>query len=258
MKKKDIRSILFWFLFFPLAVLQSAEAGDKKANQPLRILCLGDSITQASEDRCGYRYLLWKKLVDHKIEIDFIGSMNKRYYETPGSDCPSYHGKTFDPDHEGHWAWRADEILGGTNVLPPESGQGNLSEWLKGYTPDIVLMHLGHNDAGRREAASLMAGELKQIITLLQKDNPKVAILLAKVTPVAKPDWKKQLDILNAEIEGIAKDMRTSSSDVIVIDFSKVFNPFKDTIDGIHPTDVGVEKMANKWFHGILKLLDKP
>ncbi|MBA4368596.1 MAG: hypothetical protein C0403_13275 [Desulfobacterium sp.] len=253
MKKQSI----FFVLFFILLV-QPSQADKKKIHKPIRILCLGDSITHSAGEYCGYRYALWKKLVDLKVEIDFIGSMNRRYKEESGQDCPLYKGKQFDPDHEGHWAWRSDQILGmAAEEIAPDTGVGQLSEWLKHYTPDIVLLHLGHNDAGANETPEQMAKELKDIILLLQKDNPNVAVLLARVIPNAKPRWNRLLSILNAEIDGIAKDMRTSSSDVVVIDFSTGFDPFMDTFDGTHPNEAGSEKMAEKWFDGICKVLDK-
>ncbi len=255
MKKQCICSVLF--LFFILLV-QPAEADKKKIHQPIRILCLGDSITHSVGEYCGYRYFLWKKLVDLKVGFDFIGSMNKRYEEESGQECPLYKGKQFDPDHEGHWSWRSDQILGMTSEeIAPDTGDGQLSEWLQYYTPDIVLLHLGHNDAGANETPEQMAKELKDIILLLQKDNPGVAVLLAKVIPSAKPRWNRRLSILNAEIEGIAKDMKTSSSDVVVINFSTGFDPFMDTFDGTHPNETGSEKMAEKWFDEICKVLDK-
>ncbi|RJP78123.1 MAG: cellulose-binding protein [Desulfobacteraceae bacterium] len=251
---------LTWLMLFLVFFLSGSytEAGEKDNAQPIRILCLGDSITQSGGEHCGYRYFLWKKMIDHHMEFDFIGSMNKRFREEPGSDCPPYNGKTFDPDHEGHWAWRADDILGGPQNLPPESGKGYLSEWLKEYTPDIVLLHLGHNDAGHSESPEQTAGELKQIIRLLQTDNPEVSVLLAKVIPCANPEWNAKVRLLNAEIDGIAADTRTATSDVVVMDFSTGFDPFQDTLDGTHPNASGSEKMAAKWFDGIRKLLENP
>jgi lysophospholipase L1-like esterase len=252
--KRQLKWLLFFLVFFP--IVSFTAAGETENAQPIRILCLGDSITQSGGEHCGYRYSLWKKMIDHQMEFDFIGSMDKRFREQSELDCPAYMGKVFDPDHEGHWAWRADEILGRPHDLPPESGKGHLSEWLKGYTPDIVLLHLGHNDAGHSEPPEQTAGELKQIIRLLQADNPDVSILLAKVIPSANPEWNARIRLLNAEIEGIAADTRTVSSAVMVIDFSTGFDPFTDTLDGTHPNEAGSEKMAAKWFDGIRKLLE--
>ena len=40
----------------------------------------------------------------------------------------------FDINHEGHWGWRADEVL------------AKIDGWAEQTTPDIVLVHLGSND----------------------------------------------------------------------------------------------------------------
>ena len=233
--------------------------GQEDGNRPpLQILCLGDSITQANNEGCGYRYALWKKLIDYQIEFDFIGSMDKRFGQEPGSECPPYKGRVFDPDHEGHWGWRIDEILQGTLDLPPETGTGSLAGWLKGYTPDIVLLHLGNNDAGHSESADRMADELKQVIRLLQQDNPSVSILLARVIPCVNPIWNARLTVLNSVIDDVAADTRTATSNVMVVDLAAGFDPLEDTLDHTHPNARGAEKMANKWMEGIQKVLDRP
>ena len=233
-----------------------AETGEENS-RPLRILCLGDSITQSVDVYCGYRYPLWKKLVDLGIEFDFIGSMKERYFEDSSGQCPDYKGRRFDPDHEGHFGWRTDHILGLQKDFPEGSGSGSLPVWLQEYTPDIVLLHLGHNDAGMGETPNQMAKELEQVILLLRKDNPNVSILLAKVIPSGNPFWNKRLGVLNAEIDGIARKMSIPASRVIVVDFTKGFNSKEDTVDGDHPNRLGSEKMAQKWFEGIVELLKK-
>lgn len=257
------RTILFWslslFLFFSSMLHAKAENADtgKEDTRPLRILCLGDSITQSADVVCGYRYPLWKKLVDLGIEFDFIGSMKERYFESSSGQCPDYKGRKFDPDHEGHWGWLIDNILGIRKDFPEGTGSGSLSEWLKGYTPDIVLLHLGHNDASMGETPQQMAGELEQVILILREDNPKVSILLARVIPVADPLLNRRLGALNAEMDGIAGRMSTPASRILIVDFAKGFNPEKDTIDGTHPNSLGSEKMAQKWFEGIVEILKK-
>lgn len=254
MKKRVVYAVLFLFFF---TIVQPVAGVENTSRQPLQILCLGDSITQADNQSCGYRYALWKKLIDDQIAFDFIGSMDKRYRESPGEECPPYNGKAFDPDHEGHWAWRIDDILGGPQDMPPESGMGNLAEWLKGYTPDIVLLHLGHNDAGHSEPPDRMAAELKQVIRLLQQDNPSVSILLAKVIPCVNPFWNSRLTVLNSVIDKVAADTKTATSKVLVVDLATGFNPLEDTWDHTHPNAGGAEKMAKKWMEGIRKLLDR-
>ena len=193
-------------------------------------------------------------MVDLDMHADFIGSMKSCYPEMDTVNKDVYKGRRFDRDHEGHMGWKADQILGVETEIPEGTGSGNLIEWLKGYTPDIVLLHLGHNDAGLGEPAEETAEELKNIIVLLQKDNPNVSILLAKVIPTDKPEWNKRLSGLNAVIKGVADDTKTAHSKILVIDFSEDFNAETDTFDGIHTNKKGAEKMAQKWLKGILAI----
>jgi hypothetical protein len=51
--------------------------------------------------------------------------------------------------------------------------------------------------------------------------------------------------------------MNTRSSRLLVVDFTEGFNPLEDTFDGNHPNNTGSEKMAQKWFEGILEVLKK-
>jgi len=247
------------FISIILSILISAQinATEVNKNEPVRILCLGDSITQSDYMYCGYRYMLWKKMVDSGTDFDFVGSIQHRFLGIGNEECPDYKGKKFDRDHEGHWGWRTDHILGTIKDVPGGSGKGNLSEWLKGYTPDIVLLHLGHNDAGANEPTDQIAEELTDVIGLLQQANPKVDILLAKVIPSRYEEWDRALRALNPEMDGIAKAMTTKTSKVYVLDLYKGFDAEKDTFDGIHPNQIGAEKMAQKWFDGILKILNK-
>ena len=102
--------------------------------------------------------------------VDFVGS--QRGFDGPVSDDL----KDFDLDHEGHWAWEAGDI------------ERNLSNWLNGYTPDIVLLHAGTNDIDRGQSHSSTISELDSIIDILRNKNPSVVVLLAKIIPMQNRD----------------------------------------------------------------------
>ncbi len=92
---------------------------------PIKIMPLGDSITQGiasgvadEEFQVSFRKALYDKLKAAGYVVDdeiFVGTLFS------GESVPD-----FDPDHEGHPGWRADEIVNGR----PGSGEGKLSEWL--------------------------------------------------------------------------------------------------------------------------------
>lgn len=212
---------------------------------PLRILPLGDSITSSDEDHLSYRYNLWIKLTDSGIDFDFVGSLDSNVRGNPA--WPDHDGRAFDRDHEGHWGWGVDQILGGV----PHKPNDKLSEWLKGYTPDIVLLHMGTNDADRHQTTSSTVYELKQVIRLLQADNPNVTVLLAKLIPMSDVKVNARIDELNSRIDDIAAEMTTAASPVIVVDQNSGFDADADTYDGVHPNESGEEKMASRWFEAL-------
>jgi hypothetical protein len=212
---------------------------------PLRIMPLGDPITQADDSHLSYRYYLWILLTDAGVNFDFVGSMNGNYRGDP--EWPIHKGRSFDSDHEGHWGWSAGQILDGF----PQSPDENLSGWLKGYTPDIALVHLGTNDVLRFESAADTIDELKQIIGTLRDDNPSVIILLAKLIPVPEGLVSRHMDDLNDRIEDIGAEMSGPISPVIIVDQTAGFDSDVDLYDGLHPNESGERKMAAKWFEAL-------
>jgi len=229
----------------------SASAADAET---IKILTLGDSITQAESSRASFRYPLWKKLVDAGIDFDFVGSMNKHL----GPDKPphaDYKGKKFDPDHEGHFAWAADEIIRGRK-FDNGTGSGNLKGWLTAYDVDIALIHLGTNDAFMQQPNQSTADELKAIVSLIRDDNPRVIILLARLIPTTRATWDtKSVNSLNETIVLLSKTLGTDKSPVILVDQFSGFDGKTDLYDMVHPNASGEEKMADKWFDAIQRAL---
>jgi hypothetical protein len=207
----------------------------------LRILPLGDSITQGNRRLRSYRYALWIKLTDAGIRFDFVGSMKTNFRGNPA--WPTHRGGAFDPDHEGHWGWKADQVLA---ALP---------RWLNRYTPDLVLLHLGTNDAARGESTESTLRELGRIIEALRSDNPKVIVLLAELIPVDYPvNWR--IRELNSGIRALAANTNTTGSPVIPVDHHSGFDPKTDLDrDRIHPNPRGEEKMASRWYRAVRAVL---
>ncbi len=205
---------------------------------PLRILALGDSITQGNKDNQSYRYQLWKKLVSANVNMDFVGSMRT----ADGTDpvWPDFNGKAFDRDHEGHWGWRVDQIL------------GILGARLTLYMPDVVLLHLGHNDLNQGQDVAQTAEELRQVIAVLRARNPVIKVLLAKLIPTLFA-FNTGIIELNRKIEELAATESTPASPVRLVDQFSGFNPTNNTIDGVHPNTVGEEKMAQRWFDALVR-----
>jgi hypothetical protein len=219
------------------------------ADEPLRILLLGDSITQSDMYHLGYRYYLWTKLVDSGINFDFVGQMESHYGADP--ELPEYKGRQFDRDHEGHPGWESICFLNGA----PGKGNDNLSVWLNQYTPDIVLLHVGTCDIIYGNSISSAIDNIEQIIEILRVKNPNVVILLAKLIPMMNRE--DRIAEINAEIERLAAREGSSDSPIILVDHNTGFDPYNDLFDRVHPNIYGNMKMAAKWFDALKSVIEE-
>ncbi len=202
---------------------------------PTVILPLGDSITQGNTQNNSYRRPLWHTLVDAGYSVDFVGSLTRNN----GGPPPN---ADFDLDHEGHWGWRADQLL------------ASLPGWLGGYTPDIVMMHVGSNDAFQGQSTASTVAEIESIIDALRVDNRNVTILLAQLIPAADSGRNRRVNEFNAEVPGIVSRKTQIQSPVILVDQNSGFL-LSDLRDGVHPTLAGQQKMAAKWFETLETVL---
>jgi len=198
-----------------------------------KVMPLGDSITQGHDETNSYRRPLWKRLAAGRF--DFVGSQRENHLGPPPNP-------DFDLDHEGHWGWRADQVL------------AEVGGWAGTYRPDVVLLHLGSNDVFADQSTSSTLGELGAIVERLRGANSRVTVLLAQLIPTSR-DAQPGIERLNAGIPGLAAQLDSSASRVVVVDQSAGFDPVADTRDGIHPNATGEEKMAAAWHAALLRVL---
>jgi acyl-CoA thioesterase I len=213
----------------PVSQVDGAETG-------VRIMPLGDSITQADRADNSYRRPLWFKLREAGYDVNFVGSTRSHYLgNAPKSD--------FDQDHEGHWGWQADEVL------------AQIDRWTETAKPDIVLIHLGTNDILRGQSFESTIAELRSLIQAMRRRNPNLKILLAQLIP--SQDSEALTQQFNQQISALARSLNSQSSPVILVDQFSGFNVSQDTYDGLHPNESGEQKMANRWFQALQKAMPK-
>ncbi len=126
-----------------------------------------------------------------------------------------------------------------------------LPDWLPDYEFDLVLLHLGTNDAFYFEDSSITAQEIRDLIATLRDANPNVVIFLAEIIPLEDNDYSDLIIALNERIVDVAQDLSTVQSPVIIVDQFTGFDATADTWDGIHPNGTGAYKMADKWFEAL-------
>lgn len=195
----------------------------------VRIMPLGDSITQGSLLHPSYRRPLWHMLTNAGHRVDFVGSQRRNYLGGPLRP-------DFDPEHEGHWGWTINEVL------------QELERWVQAAQPDAVLVHLGSNDLFGGESPEAVAAELADLIERIRSVKPRVAIFLALLIPA------QGMEAIFAETNKhirLLERLAGPESPVIVVDMFEGFDPARHTYDGVHPNDAGERLMASRWFEAL-------
>jgi acyl-CoA thioesterase-1 len=167
---------------------------------------------------------------------DFVGSRHG-----VGNGSPAY--PDFDMDHEGHAGWKADEIL------------FNVESWAAAASPDIVLLHVGHNDLCRGQSVASTIMDISDIVDVLRTVKPRIRILLAQLIASAS-SCHAGIPALNARLAALVADKDRPESPVVLVDQYTGFDPSVMTYDGTHPNAMGDSHMAERWFEKLAPVLD--
>ena len=216
----------------------SSEAieGSPPAAKTAKIMPLGDSITESFAGLPTYRFFLWQLAQARGYRIDFVGSRRG-----VAGGVPLHDG--FDMDHEGHSGWRADEIL------------AQVSGWARAASPDVVLIHLGHNDLCQGQDVASTVGEVAALIDALRAFNANVSVIVAQVVASANP-CHGQIPAFNTALPAMVAAKDTAASRVLLADLFTGFTPATMTWDGFHPNGSGESWMADRWFATLDPWLD--
>ncbi|WP_328348822.1 cellulose binding domain-containing protein [Micromonospora sp. NBC_00421] len=192
-----------------------------ESNGGVRVMPLGDSITDGFNVPGGYRIELWQRLVADGYRVDFVGSM---------FNGPSNLG---DHDHEGHSGWTIAQI------------DANVVNWLRATTPRTVLLHIGTNDMYNASGAP---ARLSTLIDKITSTAPNADVFVATIIP--RNGTESAVRTFNAAIPGIVQSKVSAGKRVHLVDmFSAVGTA--DLADGIHPNATGYRKMATTWYNAL-------
>lgn len=194
--------------------------------EPLRILPLGDSLTwgKGSSDASGYRAVLCRALAAAGLAVDFVGSQRN--------------GRGPDTEHEGHPGWRIDQV------------DARAEQWVPAADPDVVLLDLGTNDFVQRYDTRHAAARLSALVDWIHALAPDAHIVLARLLVIDGDRRAAGVRQLNAAIPGIAAVRRGF---VTVADMSRI--PVANTVDGVHPGDIGYRQMAYQWYQALRRVV---
>ena len=180
------------------AQLQSSNRESVSSTSPIRLLALGDSITDGGAKLRSYRYHLHGILQRHGHgSTHWLGTMHGVFDKQLGRNAsagvllrgPQHADWPANSQvHEGHWGWTSRQLLRGHERQPQ---RGSLHRWLKRYgadaRPDVTLLHIGTNDLtklvlkkdGPREPPAATARRVQTMMQRLCAANSKMHVLVA-------------------------------------------------------------------------------
>ena len=212
-------------------------AASVMAADPIRIMPLGDSITRGAvipapgDVPGGYRTELWKKLTAAGYTIQFVGE------ETTNPDP----GKLPDPHHNGYKGWTIEQI------------DAKVGEWLKRANPEIVLLHIGTNDAFGKPKSEVISTRLDKLITHITSQLPQSHVIVAQIIDTKDANIRGWIRAYNKLIPGIVAKHVKNGEHVTTVNMTEAV-PLADFIDPYHPNKAGYDRMADVWFHAIQSL----
>ena len=223
------------FIVLVSVSLFSTEVGALPTSGTVKIMPLGDSLTVGYPGLDGYRKGLYQDLTSSTFDVNFVGSQNN--------------GTSLDKDNEGHLSYQANEI------------RDNVIGWLDSNPADIVLLHIGTNDIQNGQNAAAVVAEVASILDNIDLwesiQGQSVTVILARI--ILRGD-SASLNATTKSFDDMLQTMaqaRIASGDqIIVVDMENALNyPADLASDGIHPTPLGYEKIADVWYNALVKIL---
>jgi lysophospholipase L1-like esterase len=237
------------------------------ADEPLRILPLGDSITRGTyfaryetgprqgqamglpnPQGGGWRKWLQDQLRTHRVDYDFVGELNYHAYGREGRVDP-----TFDPDHHGLAGFSNRKLIAGGEV-PTLRDVLEEREMAKVVVPDLVTVLRRHHPhvilllSGANGFDAPARDELIRLIGRHSKAHLFVATLLPQRPPRA--GWEN-VDAYNVSLPATVSAQVAAGHRITLVDLHATIGPEHLQPDGVHPNQEGSNRIAEGWFKAL-------
>ncbi len=237
----------------PVSALVS-EGWDVNAEKIVKVMPLGDSITDGYTTKGGYRNTLVPMIETAGISsnVDFVGSMTS--------------GTGYDMNHEGHSGW-AIAAIAKANDIEGRGRQGlttNIDSWMTTYNPDVVMLQIGTNDILSQYDLANAQTRLETLVDKIIAKLPERGKIYIATIPYIDVNagynktgitdqsvMNTQVDTFNTSVRAVAE-----ANGLTLVEMNTVLT-LSDLKDGIHPSAAGYAKMGEFWYNTIIDELNK-
>lgn len=214
------------------------------APQTIRIMALGDGVTRGygaslSTDYMGYRAPVQRALTAAGIDFAMVGSLT------------SYgNSHKFDVHHEGHDAWRIDQVASGVTTLLKQRNSA-----LAASPPHIVMLSAGMQDVVGNYRLDAAMARYEALLDTLRGGMPGVAIIASTLPDSTNATYQKRILAFNESLRALIASQARTHRDVGLVDFSGLLTPGSDYYGSSYPNDKGYAKLAVAWDKALAKVI---
>lgn len=234
------------------------------AAHPLKILPIGDSITDDSVTNGAWRTYLEPLLVANGYNFTNLGRWGS--IPQPGFTRTNHEGMD-------------GSVIAAPGLSGPTHGYAAANNYslltvadafasFSGTLPDLVLIDMGVNDMGRgRDPNHVATNDLSALLDLIFSNAPSAHIIISKPTTITYSTlltppydtYGTNMYIFCDAVQAVAAARRARGQNVFVADlFSSVNGDTMLNSDGTHPNATGRSAIANEMMFRIAAITARP
>lgn len=219
------------------------------AADPVRVMVVGDSITQGSSGDYTWRYRLWQGMTASGAQgVELVGHRDD-LWDNVGDGPGSQH-------YAAPFAQTRHAALWGTSF---QRENPLIEDRVRAAGADVVLIQLGHNDLRYFTSPAQTADAAAAMVAAVRRANPAARIVLGEV--VTGWDFWNRKEALSDESAGYAtrlrslvNDLSTPTSPVELADTRASWSAETDTYDGSHASPSGEIRLAQAYLRALHRL----
>ncbi|KAF3481445.1 uncharacterized protein GIQ15_04204 [Arthroderma uncinatum] len=231
-------------------------------NAGIRVMIVGDSMSQGHEGDWTWRYRIWQWFRDQKVAVTFVGPYTGTVQpDAPKPPAPPPLYGSPKPTHgvkeDGGYAYGVSSDFDSHHFAAwgrtAATDKGLIKDVLTSYPADLMLLMLGFNDMGwcRSDAP----GTLRSIKTLVfnaRSVNPRLKFAIANVPQRefigGREDLPLNTKIYNNLLQKTIPGWSTPSSPIHLVELCGNYGCGPDECpagyDGLHPNAMGEYQIA--------------
>ncbi|WP_198659075.1 GDSL-type esterase/lipase family protein [Nocardiopsis sp. FIRDI 009] len=202
----------------------------------LRIMVVGDSLTQGSSGDYTWRYRLWRHLGESGVDADFVGPYDGVYGLTEGGSDHAYADPDFDTDHAARWGTTARDLADDVARVAAE------------HEPQYLLLLAGVEDILAGGGADHALAGVGETVSTVRVALSGVRFVIGELPAVegTGDDARINAEIrrFNMGVVDLAQRLTSQTSPVVVARVAADYVPSRDSWDEVHPNARGELRIA--------------